>query len=113
MLNQKDFLQSVEECYNEPLRISEPLLCILNLVFAIGLVTARPIQGTSEATVIQNLYSEPIDRAELFFRNAKDLYDPVSGFEDADFWSIQALLLMSLYMLIISRRNTSYVYMGE
>ncbi|KAI1378226.1 fungal-specific transcription factor domain-containing protein [Hypoxylon crocopeplum] len=112
VLNRKDFFQTVQECYNDPLSVDRPLLCILNLVFAIGLVIARPSQGTDEAVVIQTLHSEPINRAELFFRNAKNLYGPVSGFEDADFWSIQALLLMSLYMLAVSKRNASYVYYG-
>lgn len=113
MFNQNDFLVSVEECYNEPLSASPPLLCTLNLVFAIGLVIARPLQGTDESVVIQNLHSEPVNRAELFFRNAKALCDPISGFEDADFWSIQALLLMSLYMLAVSKRNASYLYFGK
>lgn len=108
-----DFLRSVEECYNQPLSMSKSSLCILNLVFAIGLVFARPLQGTDEAAVIEKLHSEPTNRADLFFLNAKSLYDPVIGLEDADFWSIQALLLISLYMLAISARNASYVYCGE
>lgn len=41
------------------------------------------------------------------------LADPVSGFEDADFWSVQALLLTSLYMLAVSKRNAAYVYHGN
>ncbi|KAL7626305.1 hypothetical protein AAE478_003076 [Parahypoxylon ruwenzoriense] len=112
LFNKKEFLQTVEECYNEPLSITQPQLCILNLVFAIGLVVAHPAQGTDEEVTIQNLHSEPVNRAELFFRSAKILYDPVSGFEDADFWSIQALLLMSLYTLAVSKRNASYAYYG-
>ncbi|KAI2469250.1 fungal-specific transcription factor domain-containing protein [Annulohypoxylon bovei var. microspora] len=112
VLNKKDFLRSVDECYREPLNTNQPLLCILNLVFAIGLAIARPLGETDEAAVIRNLHSESTNRAEVFFRNAKNIYDPVSGFEDADFWSIQALLLMSLYMLVVSKRNASYIYYG-
>ncbi|KAI1106286.1 fungal-specific transcription factor domain-containing protein [Jackrogersella minutella] len=112
VLDRKNFLQSLEGFYKAPLRISQPDLCILNLVFAIGLVISCPSRGTDEAVVIQQLHSEPANRAELFFRNAKNLYDPVSGFEDADFWSIQALLLMSIYTLTVSKRNASYIYYG-
>ncbi|KAI5867986.1 fungal-specific transcription factor domain-containing protein [Durotheca rogersii] len=112
VFNKSEFLQSVEECYNEPLSIGQPLLCVLNLVFAIGLVIARPPEGTDDAAVVQNLHSEPISRAELFYQNAKSIHDPVSGFEDGDFWSIQALLLMSLYMLSVSKRNAAYAYYG-
>ncbi|KAI1808443.1 fungal-specific transcription factor domain-containing protein [Daldinia bambusicola] len=111
VFHKADFLQQVEECYSDPLNTSSVDLCLLNLVFAIGLVIARPLQGTNEATVIQGLHSEPANRAELFFRNAKT-HGPDSGFEDADFWSIQALILMSLYTLSISNRNASHAYHG-
>lgn len=74
---------------------------------------AAPFPGSPEAVVIEKLRAERANRAELFFRNAKSLADPVSGFEDADFWSIQALLLMSLYMLAVSKRNACYAYYGE
>jgi hypothetical protein len=74
---------------------------------------AAPSPESDEAAVIDKLRSERTNRAELFFRNAKSLADPVTGFEDADFWSIQALLLISLYMLAISKRNASYAYYGE
>ncbi|KAI0014088.1 fungal-specific transcription factor domain-containing protein [Xylariaceae sp. FL0662B] len=112
VFDREAFVQEMEECYKDPLGISQSRLCILYLVFAIGLVLARPVLGSVEADVIQRLRSEPDSRAELFFRNAKGLADPVSGFEDADFWSIQALLLMSLYMLTVSKRNASYAYYG-
>ncbi|KAH9900606.1 fungal-specific transcription factor domain-containing protein [Xylariomycetidae sp. FL2044] len=72
---------------------------------------AAPFPNTDEAAVIDKLRLNP-DRPELFFRNAKSLADPVSGFEDSDFWSVQALLLMSLYMLAVSKRNASYAYYG-
>ncbi|KAI0834940.1 fungal-specific transcription factor domain-containing protein [Hypoxylon sp. FL0890] len=113
VFNKGEFLQSVDEWYKGPLNISQPDICILHLVFAIGLVIARPSQGNDEEAVIQNLQSEPANRAELFFRNAKRIYhNSISGFEDADFWSVQALLLVSVYMLAVSRRNASYLYCG-
>lgn len=75
---------------------------------------AGPRPGSPEEVIIEKLRSDKkVNRAEFFFRNAKSLADPVSGFEDADFWSIQALLLMSLYMLSVSKRNASYAYYGE
>ncbi|KAI1193070.1 fungal-specific transcription factor domain-containing protein [Nemania serpens] len=112
VFNKDAFLKSVDECYKDPLSVSPSLLCLLYLVFAIGLVMAAPFPGSDEAAVIEKLRSERTSRAESFFRNAKSLADPVSGFEDADFWSIQALLLMSLYMLAVSKRNASYAYYG-
>jgi hypothetical protein len=49
----------------------------------------------------------------VFYSNAKQLADPSRGFEDEDFWSIQALTLMTLYTLSISKRNAAYAYFGE
>ncbi|KAI1363682.1 fungal-specific transcription factor domain-containing protein [Xylaria arbuscula] len=112
VFNKEVFLKSVEECYKDPLGVTPSLLCLLYLVFAIGLVMSAPLPGSDEAAVIDKLRDENTSRAELFFRSAKSLADPVSGFEDADFWSIQALLLMSLYMLAVSKRNASYAYFG-
>ncbi|KAI0535531.1 fungal-specific transcription factor domain-containing protein [Xylaria digitata] len=112
VFNKHTFLKSVDECYKDPLRAPPSLLCLLYLVFAIGLVMAAPFPGSDESVVIDKLRSEEADRAELFFRSARSLAHPVSGFEDADFWSIQALLLMALYMLAISKRNASYAYYG-
>lgn len=106
------FLKSAEECYKDPLGVTPSLLCLLYLVFAVGLVMAAPLPASDEAAVIDRLRSETANRAESFFRSAKSLADPVSGFEDADFWSIQALILMSLYMLAISKRNAAYAYYG-
>ncbi|KAI1304395.1 fungal-specific transcription factor domain-containing protein [Xylaria venustula] len=112
VFDRNTFIESVAECYKDPLGVTSSLLCLLYLVCAIGLVMAAPYPGSDEAAVIDKLRSERANRAELFFRSAKSLADPVSGFEDADFWSIQALLLMSLYMLAISKRNASYAYFG-
>ncbi|ORY69826.1 fungal-specific transcription factor domain-containing protein [Pseudomassariella vexata] len=106
------FLASTMECYNDPLSVNPSVLCLLYLVFSIGLVIAKPPSGTEAEAIIKRLRSEDVNRAELFYRNAKSLADPVSGFEDADFWSIQALVLMSLYMLSVSKRNASYAYCG-
>jgi hypothetical protein len=97
----------------DPLTVSSNDLCLLYLVFAIGLVLATPFPGTREDTIIKRLRSEQFDRAEVFFRSAKFLGDPLSGFEDADFWSVQALSLMSIYMLSVSRRNAAYAYYGK
>ncbi|KAK8026896.1 fungal specific transcription factor domain-containing protein [Apiospora marii] len=107
------FHTQMNECYEDPLSVEPSVLCSLYMVFAIGLVMAGPRPGSPEEVIIEKLRSDKkVNRAEFFFRNAKSLADPVSGFEDADFWSIQALLLMSLYMLSVSKRNASYAYYG-
>jgi hypothetical protein len=103
---------TLENCYTDPLSVDPSWLCLLYLMFAIGLVMAAPAPGSQEHAIIQKLRAEPVDRAEVFYSDAKLLADPSSGFEDAGFWSIQALTLMSVYMLAVSRRNAAYAYYG-
>lgn len=113
VFDRKLFNQRLELCYQNPLAAEPTFLCLLYLVFAIGLVLATPAPGSHDDSVIKNLQTTTADRAEMFFMNAKCLCDPTSGFEDADFWSVQALLLMSLFKLARTKRNAAYAYHGK
>lgn len=113
VFHRKNVMTTLEACFSDPLSVDASWLCLLYLIFAIGLVMATPIPGTPEDAIIQKLRNERVDRAEVFYLDAKNLADPSSGFEDAGFWSIQALTLMSLYMLAISKRNAAYAYYGN
>lgn len=88
-------------------------LCLFHLTLAIGLVLATPLPGTQVEVVIQKLRADHIDQAELFYNNARNLCDPTTGFENADFWSIQALLLMAIYTLTVSKRNAAFAFCGK
>lgn len=112
MFDEKAFLEKVDNCYSDPLTVDHTFLCHLNLVFAIGLTFATPESGTREAAVIDSLRAKYPDQSEIFFLNAKSINNPVVGLEDADLWSIQALLLMALYMLLKSKRNPAFAYIG-
>ncbi|KAF4624894.1 hypothetical protein G7Y89_g13273 [Cudoniella acicularis] len=112
VFNRKAFIATFDKCYNDPLNVDPSWLCLLYLAFAIGLVMAAPIPGSAEDKIIQKLRSQPVDQAEVFYSNAKQLGDPTRGFEDTGFWSIQALTLMSIYMLAVSKRNAAYAYYG-
>ena len=106
------FLEKLDHCYSDPLSVDASWLCLLNLVFAIGLTMATPLSGSPEALIIDKLRSEHLDRAEAFYLNAKNMNDPMTGLEDQDFWSVQALLLMSYYMLAKTKRNTAFALLG-
>ena len=112
MFDEKAFLEQVEKCYSDPLTVDHIFLCHLNLVFAIGLTFATPVPGTREAEVIGSLRTKYPDQSEIFYANAKSINNPFVGFEDADLWSIQALLLMALYMLLKTQRNPAFAYIG-
>lgn len=107
-------MTTLEQCYTDPLSTDPNWLCLLHLMFAIGLVMASPAPGSHEDSIINRLRADQsVDRAEMFYANAKNLSDPSTGFEDSGFWSIQALTLMSVYMLVVSRRNAAYAYYGR
>lgn len=106
------FIEDMEACYSDPFQVQPSWLCLLNLVFAIGLTMATPLSGSPEALIVDKLRSEHLDRAEVFYLNAKGLNDPMTGLEDQDFWSVQALLLMSVYMLAKTKRNTAFALLG-
>ncbi|KAI9166702.1 Filamentous growth regulator [Paramyrothecium foliicola] len=112
VLDRHRFEQIFDACYTNRLMVDAPDLCLMHLTFAIGLVMATPVPNSREEAVIKTLRGEPVDRAEVFFRAARSLGDPVSGFEDADLWSVQALSLMSVYMLAVSKRNAAYAHFG-
>ncbi|KAF7453042.1 Fungal-trans domain containing protein [Pyrenophora tritici-repentis] len=106
------FLEILTQCYLDPLSASPSWLCLLYLVFAIGLTMATPLSGSNEALVIDKLRTGHVDRAEAFYLTAKEMNDPMAGLEDQDFWSVQALLLMSFHMLAKSKRNTAFALLG-
>ena len=112
MFDEKVFLENLDKCYSEPLTVDHIFLCHLNLVFAIGLSFATPEPRSQEAGIINSLRTNHPDQSEIFYLNAKSINNPVVGFEDADLWSVQALLLMALYMLLRTRRNPAYAYIG-
>ena len=111
-LDERTFLAKLDRCYDDPFSLDHTWLCHLNLVFAIGLCLATPDEGSREAQIVDNIRSKYPDQSEVFYYNAKSLSNPLIGFEDAGFWSIQALMLMTVYMLTRSKESTAYAYCG-
>ncbi|KAH7162418.1 fungal-specific transcription factor domain-containing protein [Dactylonectria estremocensis] len=113
ILDQGAFKKLLNSWYSSPYAVDPSGLCLIYLVLAIGLVMAAPEPDSPEASIIVDIQSQHEGQAECFFRNANDLARTVSGFEDGDFWSIQALSLMSVYTLTISKWTPAYKYLGE
>lgn len=107
------FIGNLDRYYSDPLHVDHTWLCLFHLTLAIGLVLATPLPGTQADVVIRKLRADPIDQAELFYSNARDLCDPTTSFENADFWSVQVLLLMAIYTLTVSKRNAAFAYCGK
>lgn len=67
VFDRETFFTELDMCYDNPLATGPHWLCLLNLVFAIGLMLATPRRGSSEAVVIEALRNEPYDRTEIFY----------------------------------------------
>ena len=112
VFDEHEFISDLHKCYEDPLSPNHVYLCHLNLIFSIGLSFATPEAGSEEARVIEAVRSKYPDQAELFFLHAKSISDPFVGFEDGNMWTIQALLLMALFMITKAKRNTAAAYIG-
>lgn len=115
LFDENSFKQRLEWTYQDPLNAEKSWLCILNLVFASGLQLRlrRSHPSAVEAATLKRLLTDQFDRSEIFFLTARHLKDPSTGFEDGDFSSIQALLLMALFMLCVGKRNTAWAHVGR
>lgn len=112
VFDQKSFLATVDQVYSDPLKMDRVFLCHFNLVLAIGYCLATPDVPSHEATIIDDLRSKFPDHSEIFYFNAKSISNHTAGFEDGEVWTVQALLLMAVYMLIRSKRNVAFSYLG-
>ncbi|KFY76317.1 hypothetical protein V499_03993 [Pseudogymnoascus sp. VKM F-103] len=114
IFDREAFSLEVAKIYENPLQTEQSRLSILNLVFAVGLQGTKSSSAHSfrESQILKRLDGGNTERAEMFYLNATHLNDPVSGFEDGDITSIQALLLITVFMLTIAKRNSAWAYLG-
>ena len=113
IFDEREFLRNLHKHYSDPLSPDHIYLCHLNLVLSIGISFATPEFGSSEAAIVDDLRAKFPYQAEVFYLHAKSISDPFVGFEDGDLWTIQALLLMALFMVTKTKRNTAAAYIGK
>ncbi|RDW91982.1 hypothetical protein BP5796_01376 [Coleophoma crateriformis] len=114
IFDEETFLAKIKDTYANPLQVNPPWICQLNLVFAVGMQFRRDYSTftAKEIRIFSRLDIPDSNRSELFFLASKHLSDPISGFEDGGFSSVQSLLLMTIYMLTAAKRNTAWAYLG-
>lgn len=115
IFDREAFTHEVNSIYDNPLQTKQSRLSIINLVFAVGLqlMISSTLPSLRERQILERLDGGSVSRAEMFYVNATHLNDPVSGFEDGDITSIQALLLVTVFMLTIAKRNAAWAYFGS
>lgn len=113
IFDRQHFLALVRKCYDQSTPVSPPIVFLLQLVCAIGLVVANPAAGSRDEATLRPLLSNRAIQAESFFNDARKNVCSTSAFEDPQVVTIQGFLLITLYMLHLSRRNAAYAYLGE
>lgn len=115
IFDREAFTQEVQSIYDNPVQTKQSRLSILNLVFAVGLqlMMSSDVSSLHGRQILERLHGGSVSRAEMFYINATHLNDPVSGFEDGDITSIQALLLVTVFMLTVAKRNAAWAYLGS
>ncbi len=102
------------EKLEQPLDAEPEWLCHLNIVFAIGLQMRKdsPNRNSNAAKILERLEGNGLKRAERFYLAARQIKDPTIEFEDGGMGAAQSLLLMTIYMLAASKRNTAWAFLG-
>ena len=113
VIDRRRLQSSMDAYYGASNTMDSTDLCLVYLVLAIGLVLQPRSMGMQPGDLANTLSPSHADHAELLFKSAKFLGEYVSGFEDGDLWSVQALCLMAVYQMMVSRWNAAYVCIGE
>lgn len=115
IFDREAFIQEVGSIYDNPLHAKQSRLSILNLVFAVGLQFLRSsaVSSLKDRQILERLDGGSVNSAEQFYVNATYLNTSTSAFVDGDITSIQALLLVTLFMLNMAKRNTAWAYIGS
>ncbi|EKJ76602.1 hypothetical protein FPSE_03152 [Fusarium pseudograminearum CS3096] len=100
---------TLRQMYNGPSQVYYSERCIIYLVLAIGLTfDFGPAEGALQDPNLK----------EQFFASAEALLQPIETQRGTKSyngvpWTLQALVLMSLYMLCVSRRHAAHSYCGR
>jgi hypothetical protein len=115
IFDEVSFRKRAAETLEQPLDAEPEWLCHLNLVFAIGLQMRKdsPTRNSNAARILERLEGNGLKRAERFYLAARQLKDPTLEFEDGGMGVVQSLLLMTIYMLAASKRNTAWAFLGK
>ena len=117
------FLLNVDRIYRDSLSAQPSWFCLLNLVLAIGLQLHSPDpalnpaagfapDNSNDTPAVERFHNFSADRSEKFFFASKHTIDLSLGIEDNSLWSVQALILMAVYMMGASKNNAAYSYLG-
>jgi hypothetical protein len=67
----------------------------------------------TEIGILHRLEGCGVKRAEAFYITAKRLRNPLDAIETGGIAEVQSFLLMTMFMLTASKRNTAWSYLGK
>lgn len=108
--DQSQFLTEIDQLYtdsNSPLRCDPSFVCLAMAAFALG-SQWTPLERPEG--LITDIHRENVDLGRVFYCHARTLIPDI--IDKPCLWSIQAPMVLSVYLLPASAIGSSYVYMG-
>ncbi|KAJ5619952.1 transcriptional regulator family: Fungal Specific TF [Penicillium lagena] len=108
--DQSQFLREIDQLYtdsNSALRCDPSFVCLAMGVFALG-SQWTPLERPEG--LVTDLHRENVDLGRVFYCHARTLIPDI--IDKPCLWSIQAPMVLSVYLLPASAIGSSYVYMG-
>lgn len=111
MLDHQALRGMLAKCYSSS-ACPDSEMCLIYLVLAIGLIMqASPAPGNPYA--LRNCPPNRLEYAATLFRGAKSLANDHFEYTDGDLLSVQALALMTMYLVCSSHWNAAYSHIGQ
>ena len=112
VVDAQSFWQCLDACYRDPMSVSTRDICNLYLALAIGALMRPGSFAAPDEPASKPAGKVSEERAQSLFEAAKAMVHGWSGLDDADMWSVQALTLLAVYHLTLSKRNSAEAYHG-
>lgn len=107
ILDPSDFWQALDTCYVDLLAVHPSDLCIVHLVLAIGSLMRQPVARMHHGLKQRHCSDTNNDQATKSFQVANFMLDDLFEPGQPDTWVVKALVLCTIYNLILSRRNAA------
>jgi hypothetical protein len=107
VLDPQCFWRSLETCYKDLLAALPSELCVVHLVLAVGSLMHGEPGNTAMGSGHMRTKSICKNQADKSFQAASSMLDGLVEPGQPDIWSIRALILCTMYHLVLSRRNAA------
>jgi hypothetical protein len=107
VLDVEVFWQSMDLCYRKPATVLASNLCIIHLVLAIGSLLRGKTGDISSDDRSEPWQEAGEGQADRSYQAATQMLESMREPGQPDTWEVKALILCTVYRLILSRHNAA------